>query len=167
MIVTALALLIIILMLCSLGLHIFGLPGNWVILILLIGWKFFQPFSMTWGFVIALTAIAFIGELLEFGAQYFGGKKFGASGRGNFGAFIGAIAGAMLGAPFFFGLGALPGALIGAFAGCLIMEMSHGRSFDEAKNCAWGAFWGKAFGMTIKVSLGVWMFALSISRVWP
>jgi hypothetical protein len=165
--ITALAIILILLMLLSLCLHVFGLPGNWVLLLLVVGWKLFQPHAMTWTFISWIAVIALIGELLEFAAQYMGGKKFGASGRGNFGAFIGAIAGAMLGAPFFFGLGALPGALIGAFAGCLILEMSHGRSFQEAQRCAWGAFWGKAFGMTVKVSLGVWMFALSVSRVWP
>lgn len=165
--ITALAVLVIALMLLSLGLHVFGLPGNWALLAFVLIWKLFQPAAMTWNFVILLTVLALIGEIIEFAAQYFGGKKFGASGRGNFGAFIGAIAGAMLGAPFMFGLGALPGALLGAFGGCLILELSHGRCFEEAKKSAWGAFWGKAFGMTVKVSLGVWMFAISIPKVWP
>lgn len=165
--ITALAVLVIALMLLSLGLHIFGLPGNWVLLILAVAWKFFQPEAMTWNFVMILGLIAVVGEVLEFAAQYMGGKKYGASGRGNFGAFVGAIVGAMLGAPFLFGLGALPGALFGSFGGCLVLEMSHGRKFDEAKTCAWGAFWGKAFGMTVKVSLGVWMFVMSVPRVWP
>ncbi len=165
--ITALAVLVILLMLGSLALHIFGLPANWLILALVAGWKMYQPEAMTWNFIIILAVIAIIGEVLEFVAQYFGGKKYGASGRGNIGAFIGAIAGAILGAPFFFGLGALPGALLGSFGGCLVLELTHGKSFDEAKHCAWGAFWGKAFGMAIKISLGVWMFAMSVSKIWP
>lgn len=165
--ITALAVLVILLMLGSLALHIFGLPGNWLILALATGWKLYQPEAMTWNFVIILGAIATVGEILEFVTQYFGGKKYGATGRGNIGAFIGAIGGAILGAPFFFGLGALPGALLGSFGGCLVLELTHGRSLEEAKHSACGAFWGKAFGMAIKLSLGVWMFAMSIPRIWP
>lgn len=165
--ITALAVLVILLMLGSLALHIFGLPGNWLILALAAGWKLYQPDAMTWNFVIILGSIATVGEILEFVAQYFGGKKYGATGRGNIGAFIGAIGGAILGAPFFFGLGALPGALLGSFGGCLVLELTHGRSLEEAKHSACGAFWGKAFGMAIKLSLGVWMFAMSIPRIWP
>ena len=165
--ITALAVLVILLMLCSLALHIFGLPANWLILALAASWKFYQPQAITWNFIIFLGVIALVGEILEFVAQYFGGKKYGATGRGNIGAFIGAIAGAILGAPFFFGLGALPGALLGSFGGCFALELTHGRSFDEAKHSACGAFWGKAFGMAMKISLGVWMFAMSIPKIWP
>ncbi|MBI9111344.1 DUF456 domain-containing protein [Maridesulfovibrio ferrireducens] len=165
--ITALAVLVILLMLCSLALHIFGLPANWILLAFVIGWKIFLPETMSWNFISILAVIALIGEILEFAAQYFGGKKYGATGRGSLGAFIGAIAGAILGAPFFFGLGALPGALLGSFGGCLVLELSHGRSFAEAQHSAWGAFWGKAFGLAIKVSLGVWMFTMSIPKIWP
>ena len=165
--ITALAVLVILLMLCSLALHVFGLPANWLVLALVAGWKFYQPETMTWNFIIILGVIAVVGEILEFVAQYFGGKKYGATGRGNIGAFIGAIGGAILGAPFFFGLGALPGALLGSFGGCLVLELTHGRSFEEAKHSAYGAFWGKAFGMALKISLGVWMFVMSIPKIWP
>ncbi|WP_320008195.1 DUF456 domain-containing protein [Maridesulfovibrio sp.] len=165
--VTALAILVILLMLCSLALHIFGLPANWLILALAACWKFYQPVAITWNFIIILGMIALAGEVFEFMAQYLGCKKYGATGRGNIGAFIGAIAGAILGAPFFFGLGALPGALLGSFGGCFALELTHGRSFAEARYSAWGAFWGKAFGMAMKISLGVWMFVMSVPKIWP
>lgn len=165
--ITALAVLIIFLMLSSLTLHIFGLPANWILLAFVIVWKIFFPVTMSWNFISILALIALAGEILEFAAQYFGGKKYGATGRGNLGAFIGAIVGAILGAPFLFGLGALPGALLGSFGGCLILELTHGRTFAEAQHSAWGAFWGKAFGLAIKISLGVWMFTLSIPKIWP
>ncbi len=165
--ITALAVLIILLMFSSLALHIFGLPANWILLAFVIGWKLLFPATMSWNFISILALIALIGEILEFAAQYFGGKKYGATGRGSLGAFVGAIAGAILGAPFLFGLGALPGALLGSFGGCLVLELTHGRTFAEAQHSAWGAFWGKAFGLAIKISLGVWMFTLSIPKIWP
>ena len=150
-----------------LALHIFSLPANWIILALLTVWKLFHPADMTVGFLLILAVIAGVGEILEFVAQIYGGKRFGSSGRGNLGGIIGAIAGAILGAPFFFGLGALVGALAGAYLGCLALEMGQGRSFDVARRSAWGAFWGKFFGITAKFALGVVMVVLAIPRVWP
>jgi hypothetical protein len=151
----------------SLALHIFSLPANWIVLVLLAVWKLFHPADMSLWFLVLMVAIAGVGEVIEFVAQVYGGKRFGSSGRGNLGGVIGAIAGAILGAPFFFGLGALVGALAGAYLGCLALEMGQGRSFDVARRSAWGSFWGKFFGLTAKFSLGVVMVVLAIPRVWP
>ena len=153
--------LFLLLLAAVLLLHVFSLPANWILAALVALWKLGHPETMTWGFVLLLLAIAALGEILEFTVQYFGAKRFGSSGKGNLGGMVGALAGAILGAPFFFGLGALFGALGGAYAGCYIMEVGRQRSPAEARRAAWGAFWGKFFG------LGVAMLTLSAGRVWP
>lgn len=158
----------LVLMVAALALHIFSLPANWVILVLLALFKFIRPeTSLTWGFFLLLAVLAAAGEGVEFAAQAFGAKRFGATGKGNLGGIIGAVAGAILGAPLFFGLGALPGALLGAYAGCLLFEKLHGRDWAESLRAAWGAMWGKFFGLTAKLGFGVLILALAAPKIWP
>lgn len=162
------AALFLLLVFTSLALHIFSLPANWVILGLAIIWKFSHPeVWQSWNFILILAAMATVGEILEFILQAMGAKKYGSSGRGNLGGIVGAILGAIFGAPFFFGLGALVGALVGAFVGCLALEIGQGRSMEEAKRAAWGAMWGKFFGLSVKFGIGMGMLALLVPRVWP
>lgn len=160
------ATLIILLLLVSQAVNIFGGPANWIALGLVVLWKWLYPDSMGWGFVGVLTAMALIGEVLEFVLQTWGAKRYGASAKGNIGGIVGAIVGAIFGAPFLLGIGAILGALAGAYVGCLVLELP-GKSMPEAKRAAQGAFWGKAFGFTVKFSLGAAMVVLSIPRVWP
>jgi len=150
-----------------LGLHIFSLPANWVLLALTALWKGLHPeMPLSWTGFAGLAGLALVGEILEFVIQLKGSKKYGASGKGNFGGILGAILGAIVGAGFLFGVGALPGALLGAYGGCLVTEKLMGRSFEEAKRAAWGAMWGKFFGLTVKAGLGGVILAVVVPAVW-
>ncbi|MFP4315959.1 MAG: DUF456 domain-containing protein [Desulfovibrionales bacterium] len=163
-----LASLFILLLVALLALHVFGLPANWVILGLIAIWRFLQPeANWGWGFVAVLLGLALIGEILEFFSQYFGARRYGGSSKGGWGALVGAIAGGILGMPFFFGIGALLGAMAGAYAGALVVERCCERTWAEARQAAWGAMWGKFFGLVAKLGIGIFMLALSIPRIWP
>ncbi|MBC18132.1 MAG: hypothetical protein CL942_13900 [Desulfovibrio sp.] len=142
------------------------MPANWVALGLVVLWKIAYPLSMTWTFILVLTIMATLAEVMEFFLQARYAGRYGASNRGNVGGIIGAIAGAIFGAPFFFGLGALLGALGGAYAGCLLAEMP-GRTRPEAMRAAKGAFVGKALGFTMKIAIGAVVVVMSIPRIWP
>lgn len=149
-------------------LHFFGLPANWLILLGLGVWEWIGPdMAAGWGFFSLLFGLCLAGEVVEFAAQYWGARHFGGTNRGAWAAVVGAIAGGIFGAPFFFGLGAVPGSLIGAFAASLLVERTKGRSFDEARHAAMGAMWSKVFGTVVKIGLGVFMLTLSIGPVWP
>jgi len=159
--------LVVMLMVVALMLHVFGLPANWLVLGLVGIWKWVCPEAdLTWTFMAVLTGMALAGEILEFLSQAWGAKRYGGSGKGNWGAILGAIAGSIIGAPFFFGLGALPGALLGAYGGCLAVELVTGRSLAEAGQAALGALWGKMFGLVTKVALGGAMVWISMPRIW-
>lgn len=153
-------------LLLSQVLQIASMPANWVALGIVALWKWLHPASMDWTFVIILAVLALLAEVLEFGLQAWGADRYGATRRGNFGGIVGAVAGAILGVPFLFGLGALPGALAGAYLGCLLVEMP-GRSRAEALRAAKGAFVGKALGFTVKTAVGAAMVILAIPRIWP
>lgn len=155
-------------LLAVLGLHVLTLPANWVLLGGVILWGWAHPeLQLGIGFYLLLAGIALLGEAIEFASQYIGGKKYGATGKGNLGAFIGAILGAITCAPLFFGLGAVLGAVGGAYFGCFLFERIHGRETGEAWRAAKGAMLGRVLGLIVKIGLGGVMFAMAARAVWP
>ncbi len=162
-----LAFFFVLLMLVSLGLNITGLPGNWIILILAGTWKLIFPeMAMGWWLFGAVMSLMLIGEILEWVAQIWSGKRYGGSKRGNISAVIGAVAGSIIFAPFLFGIGALLGAFAGAYAGSFIVEKLQGRSLGEANLAALGSFWGKVFGVVAKIGLGAFSLFIIVPRMW-
>ncbi len=149
-------------------LHLLGLPANWLILAALGLWRWTHPeMAADWAFFSLIFTLCVLGEVIEFLVQLWGGKRFGGSRRGGWAAVIGAIIGGVLGAPLFFGLGALPGSIFGAFAGSFLVELGQGYSFAAAYRAAWGAMVNKVFGTVVKIGLGVAVIFLSFPHVWP
>ncbi|MDD4701464.1 MAG: DUF456 domain-containing protein [Desulfovibrio sp.] len=150
-------------------LNVFGLPANWVMLGLVALWKMAHPASdsMNIWFWVMMVGLALIGEALELGMQIVKAKRYGSSSSGTFAGMIGAIAGAILLAPLFFGLGALIGAVAGAWIGCFMMEMVKGRPLRESLDAAFGAMVGRFLGTVCKCGIGGAMLALAAGRIWP
>ena len=150
-------------------LNLVTLPGNWALLALVIVWELFYPgSSLGMTFFVLFVGLAVIGEVVEFGAQIYGSKKYGSSKTSTVAGVIGAIAGAIAGAPFMFGAGAVFGALFGAWGGCYLAERLIRRQPSEiAFRAAQGAMAGKFFGMVIKFGIGMAMLWLTASHIWP
>ena len=145
---------------------IFGLPGNFVILgaSMLYGWYGgFQEITVK--IIIILIVLALAGELIEFLLGILGSKKYESSNRAVVGSIIFGIIGAVMGAPFFFGIGAVVGAFAGAFAGAIIVELSQGKNMDEALKSGWGAFIGRVAGTISKGAVGIAMIAVTVIAV--
>jgi uncharacterized protein YqgC (DUF456 family) len=145
---------------------IFGLPGNFVILgaSILYGWYGgFQEITVK--IIIILIVLALAGELIEFLLGILGSKKYESSNRAVVGSIIFGIIGAVMGAPFFFGIGAVVGAFAGAFAGAIIVELSQGKKMDEALKSGWGAFIGRVAGTISKGAVGIAMIAVTVIAV--
>ena len=161
-------LFLIALVVCVL-LNLVTLPGNWAMVALVVAWAYLVPEnSLDVVFFVMFIGLAVIGECVEFGAQIWGSKKYGSSKASTLAGVIGAIAGAIFGAPFMFGVGAIFGALFGAWAGCYLAERLIRRQPSAvAFRAAQGAFVGKFLGMVIKFGIGMTMFALTASHVWP
>lgn len=145
---------------------IFGLPGNFIILgaSILYGW--YGGFDeITVKTIIILIVLAVAGELIEFLLGILGSKKYESSNRAIVGSIIFGIIGAIMGAPFFFGIGAVVGAFAGAFAGAIIVELSQGKKMDEALKSGWGAFIGRVAGTISKGAVGIAMIAVTVAAV--
>ncbi len=150
-------------------LTVFGLPGNWIMLILVAVWHFVLPIPSTlsvWYWLIVL-AVAVLGEVLEFFLQVKQAKKYGSSNTGTVGGVIGAIAGAILLAPFLFGIGAFIGAMLGAWCGCFVFELLRGMDTRTAARAALGAMFGRFLGTACKLGCGVVIWAVTMQYIWP
>jgi len=151
---------------------IFGLPGNWLIVVstwLFAWWRRDQSVFSIYT-LIAITALAVVGELFEFFGGMHGAKRAGASWSGSIAALAGAITGAILGTfliPILF-LGTLFGACLGAGLGAWALEFSRGKKMEQSVRYAVGAGLGEFLGITSKFALGIviW-FVVAIAAFWP
>ncbi len=151
---------------------LFGLPGNWLIVILtgLFAWWHAEDGLFSIYTLLAITVLAVLGELVEFFAGLAGAKKAGAGLPASLGALAGALAGAVLGTflipvPLF---GTLIGSCIGAAVGACVLELFGGRRMKDSARSALGAGIGRFLGTTIKFALGVLIWLIvAVAAFWP
>lgn len=161
---------VFLLLLCVvLLLNLFSLPANWLVVVLVIFWRFLNPSpgDMNMWFFVMLVGLAVAGEIIEFVTQAWGSKRYGSTTGGMWAGIVGALVGALLGVPFFLGLGAVVGALLGAWLGCYSLERMRGRSDTEAARAARGALVGRFLGLVIKCAVGALMLGLVYDAIWP
>lgn len=140
-------------------LNFLSLPGNWAMAIVVLFSALFVPDNTySWWFWIQFFSLLTIGEIAEFYLQIHQGKKVNASSSSNVMGIIGAIAGAFLGMPLFFGFGAILGTLAGAWIGSYLGERYLAQSeHQKAMEVAKASMVGKFLGILIKFSLGVYL----------
>ena len=146
--------------------HVFGFPGNFIILgaSILLGWyEGFKEVTIT--VLAVLLGLALLGELVEFILGILGAKKYKSSNKAIAGSIVFGIIGGILGIPFFFGIGAVIGAFIGAFAGAFLVEFLLEKNVDRAMKSGWGAFLGRLAGTFFKGAIGIAMIVIVIASV--
>lgn len=141
-------------------LNLVGLPGNWLMLATAVAATWWLGLPINRWTLIAVFAIAVIGEIIEFIAGAAGSRKYGGTWKGSLGALAGGIAGAVVGTvvlplPV---IGTLAGAAVGAFIGATAVEISLGRPRAEAIRAGQGAALGRIMGTVVKFSLGIVMW---------
>lgn len=146
--------------------HLFGLPGNFIILAgsVLLGW-YGEFQEVTVKIIIILVALALLAEVIEFLMGIAGAKKYKSSNKAIVGSIVFGIIGGIIGIPFFFGIGAVIGAFIGAFAGAFIIEFVFDRDLDRAVKSGWGALLGRVGGAISKGAIGLTMIVITIVSV--
>jgi hypothetical protein len=165
---------------------IFGLPGTFVIAadVLLAG--LFTGFNAAplW-VVVVLLAIATGAELADNVVSAWAVRRFEGSGRGQAGALVLGIAGAIVGgglasllgalgltlgpvaAVAVFVIGPIVGGAAGGFLGAFLAELMSGRPAGEAARAGLGAFLGRALGVLVKIVLATVMVAVAAYMVLP
>ncbi len=146
--------------------HVFGFPGNFIILAdsILFGWYGgFKEVTIT--VLAVLLVLALLGELVEFVLGIVGAKKYKSSNKAIVGSIVFGIIGGILGIPFFFGMGAVIGAFIGVFVGAFLVEFVLEKNVDRAMKSGWGAFVGRLGGTFFKGAIGIAMIVITIVSV--
>ena len=131
----------------------FSLPGNFILFAIALIYGLITHFeTLGWKTYLIIALLVAIGEIMEYLATVYGVIKFGkGSKETTVGAIIGGIVGALLGVPFFFGLGALPGAVMGVFAGAFLMDLAYQKEPQQAFRSGLGALFGRVAALFIKV----------------
>jgi uncharacterized protein YqgC (DUF456 family) len=151
---------------------LFGVPGNWLMVLstcLFAWWKWDQRVFSGWT-LIAIAALALLGELVEFLAGMLGARGSGASWRASVAAVFGAILGAVFGTvtiPVLF-LGTVLGASIGAGFAVWVVEIARGELPEHSLRRGVGAGLGQCIGTASKMMLGlvIWM-VIAVAAFWP
>jgi len=153
-------------MIMSLGLNVFGLPGNWIILALAIVAGAFEGFhKISLNVILILLALALFAELLEFLIGYVGARLKGAGRWASLAALIGGIAGAFMLGGTIPVIGALAGVFAGAFLGAFIVEMvAHGK-LSLAYKSGVAAMFGRVGAILSKMAVGAAMIVVAIYRL--
>jgi uncharacterized protein len=155
-------------LLCWVGI-VFGLPGTWLMILLPVLLKWWQPdqFLVSWTVLGVAVGLAVLGEVFEFVLGAVGSRRTGGSTRGAVLALVGSLVGGVMGialpVPV---VGPLLGACFGAFVGALLGNLWAGRtlfqSFAAGRGAALGQFWGTvaklAIGAIIAIMLAIAAF---------
>lgn len=155
-----------------LGVVVFGLPGNWLIVIstCLFAWWRMDNNVFSIYTLVAIVVLAVLGELTEFTAGMMSARRSGASWRGSIAALFGAVGGGVLGTfliPVLF-LGTLIGACVGAGLCVWVAEVWRGEKAEHSLRHAVSAGLGEFFGITSKFILGIviWLI-VAVAAFWP
>jgi uncharacterized protein YqgC (DUF456 family) len=153
-----------------LALVFFALPGNWLIVIttaLFVWWRADDNVFSSYTLLI-ITALAFLGELVEFFGGVVGAKKAGARFLGSSGAIIGTLIGGIIGTFILPLLGTLIGSCAGAAILACIFEVFGGRQMEDSICLGVGAGLGRFLGTTAKIALGmlIWLI-VAVAAFWP
>lgn len=144
-----------------------GLPGLWVMvgIALLFDLLVGGP-GVGVGAIVGVALLAAAAEVLEFVLGGRMARRYGGSGRAEWGAIIGGLAGALVGVPVPL-LGPMIGAFAGAFVGALVAELSMRRGARAATRVAAGALVGRALAIVVKVGVGAVMATWLLLAAWP
>lgn len=159
-------------------LNLLALPGNWLMVVttVLLAWWQWDGGKSAWDqmfsipVLVAIVALAALGEVVEFFAGVAGAQKGGATGWGSAGALLGGIIGAIAGTvlipvPV---LGSLIGACGGACLGAWGLELIGGRTMRPAIRSGVGGGMGRLTGTLLKLLLGVLIWLIvAVAAFWP
>jgi uncharacterized protein len=172
------AVLLIVVLLGCLGLTLFGLPGNWLIVAVTAIYACLAPAhsaaAIGWTPLAVLVVIAVLGEIVELLAATVGTAKAGGSRRGAVLALacsiVGAVVGLFVGIPIpLVGpiLAALLFAGLGALAGAMLGELWAGKDWGTSWRIGKAAFGGRLVGTVAKMLLGGMMIVVVIiALIW-
>lgn len=148
----ALALLVVFLMAAALLVVPLGLPGVWIMVLLLLAGTFTG--ALSWPLWSFLAGLVFVAEVGEFWILESMGDRYGASRRAFWGAILGGFVGVIVGTPIPV-IGSLVAGFLGTFAGAGLVTLWESRSIGEASRVGSGVLLARTLAIGLKISVGV------------
>ena len=144
----------------GLVLNLFGLPGNWLMLLAMVGYTWVTGWQryVSWVSLVVLLVVAVIGEVVEFVAAGAGAKKAGGTLWGTIGALLGGLVGgfALTGLVPIPIIGTLVGLIVGTFLGAMGAELLLGKGeVQSSAVIGVGAAKGRFYGTVLKLVFGI------------
>lgn len=164
--------ILVLLNLLWLLLVLFGLPGNWLMVLttsLFAWWTWDRQVFSGWT-LVAIAILAALGELIEFLGGTIGARKAGASWKASFAGILGAFVGGLVGTVLFPMpiVGTIVGACLGVGAAVWLVETARGEHADLSLQRAVRAGMGEFAGILSKFVVGIviwWIVA--VATFWP
>lgn len=152
MIPTLVAVLLVLLMAGSLLLVPLGLPGIWIMVLVLLGMTLVGEVAwITWG---VLAALALMAEIIEWATVAWMGKRYGGSSRAFWGALAGGFLGVVIGMPIPI-VGPLLAGIVGTFLGAAALTLHETRSLETASRVGWGTALARILVVGVKTAVGL------------
>lgn len=144
----------------------FNFFGTWIIFLGALFYAYQTHFAVLSLKMIALLGgIALAGEILENLLAFFGIKKMGGGNRSVAGAFIGGIAGGLLGTAFL-GVGVIPGALLGIFLGAFLLDLTRSGNLVTSMKVGLGGVFGAVSSVFVKLFAALLMIQMIVLHIW-
>ena len=146
---------------------LFGFPGTVLILGAAIVFALatgFQAIGLKIIFILILISVA--AESLEFLMGVTGAGRIGSSRGGTTASLTGAVIGAVLLTPFFFGLGTLTGGLLGGISGLLMVEINSQLKLKPAARDSYKTLLGRVMGLFAKSFFALIMAVIVLTAIY-
>ena len=148
-------------------LNLFGLPGTVVIFFNVLVYAIFTGFDrIDWKILLFLFIIAIFSEIIDFLLDMSGGLKPMNVKKSLVSAAIGAITGAFILAPLFWGPGIWTGFFLGGFTGILIVEFLHQSKLKKPFRATNRAIFTMIGRKLAKGFIALFMIAISLSNIY-
>jgi len=150
----------------GIGLTVLGLPGNVLIFLVALGYGYYEHFvHLNYTILLILFGALVVGEIIEFVAGALGAKKEQASKGAIVAAFLGTIAGGIIGTGVLPFIGSISGAILGAFAASYLAEYIKTSDTGRAGRVAQSVIKGQIIGIIVKFAIAITMVIVVLSKI--
>lgn len=156
---SVLAAVAIVLLLISLVLIPFGVPGLWI-MIAVIGVGVYAG-EVGWSTLVVLIVAATLAEIAEFFLVKRYSERYGGSKRAFWGAIFGGLIGVLVGVPIPI-VGSVIAGIIGTFLGAALVTVIETRNLPSATRVGWGVTLGRVASIAVKTATGIAILAVGI-----
>jgi uncharacterized protein YqgC (DUF456 family) len=138
----------------------FGLPGLWLMAVVLMGLLVIGQVS--WTFALLGAGAVALAEIAEFWVLKSFGERYGGSSKAFWGAVLGGMIGLFVGVPIPV-VGPVITAFLGTFVGAGLVTFVETRSIERSARVGWGVLLARTTAVAMKVGVAV---ALTGATAW-